>query len=139
MSRRKNKGPDYQLRYISKLNYPHNNFARIHRSLFYNERYRKLSPSSKDIYLAILLECKSGSRTKCTFPKSAYSKITTKATFHKAKRELLENGFIKEIPFRTKRCIYCLSDDWMLDEIPKREPEYHDISEYEKLLEGIKG
>lgn len=138
MSRRSLKNPDYQVRYISKGKAPHENYARIYRSLFYSDRFLKLSPTAKLIYQAILLECKNGKRTCCTFPHSAYSKLTTKASFHKAKRELIENGFITEACFKTKACIYYLSDDWKLEVIPDREPEYHDISEYDRLLKGIK-
>ena len=81
------------------------------------------------------MECKDGLKNECRFPQSAYLKICSKQTFHKAKTELIENGFITEFSFRTIANIYRLSDDWKLDIIPQREPEYHDICEFKR---GVK-
>ena len=129
---------DSQLSCIHRENYPHENFMRLHRSLFYDPRFRELSPKAKEIYLAIVLDCNKGSRTKCTFPYSAYSKITDKNTFHKAKRQLIDNGFIKEVVSRTKPCIYILCDYWKHDSIPKEETKIISDKEHKRLLEGMK-
>lgn len=140
VSRKRSKEPDYQVKYISKGKIPHENHARMFRSLFYSERYRRLSPTAKDLYTAMLLECKNGQRTSCIFPYSAYKNITTKPSFQKAKKELIINGFIIEkMHFQNRSTVYSLCDDWKLDAIPDREPEYHDISEYKRMVKMIKG
>lgn len=138
MSKKKGDSTDYQIKFISKFGHSHENFARMHRSMYESERYRKLSASAKDIYIGILLACNKGNKCRCVFPKSAYEKITTKATFHKAKKELIENGFITEITCRTNYCIYTLSEDWKLDVIPKREPIIVSDREYRQILKGVK-
>lgn len=98
-----------------------------------------LSATARLIYIAIIIECgRDDSRTRCTFPNSAYKKICSKQTFIRCKRELIENGFIREYAFRTTSNIYYLCDDWKLDVMPKKEPEYHDITEHKKLLKGKK-
>lgn len=127
---------DFQLSYIKKENYEHENFIRMYRSIFYSERFIKLSPTTKNIYIALLLEMKNDKRISCIFPKSAYNKITTKETFKKAIKELEENGFIRVHRFKTKAHIYYLSDNWKKDIIPKEEYICKDISEYNKLLKG---
>lgn len=128
----KKHSPDYQQSLISREN--DKNFARVFSSLIYDERFLSLSAMARIVYIAMIIECgKDGSRTKCTFPKSAYIRLCSKPTFIKCKRELIENGFIKEIAFRTRSNIYKLCGNWKLDVIPKGEPEYHDVSEYEKL------
>lgn len=132
------KTPDYQIRYIKKPNTPHENFARIHRSLYESKRYRNLSPTAKDIYTGIMLACNKGNMTRCIFPKSAYEKITTKPTFHKAKKELIENGFIYEMSCWARPSIYTLSDAWMLDEIPRQEPIFLTEKQYDQIIKGIK-
>lgn len=137
MSKRKYKSPDYQIRFLSRGNQNHENFARIFRSMFEDKKYISLSNSAKDILIGIILNCNKDSRDRCLFPYSAYSKRCSKATFHKAIAELSENGFIRVVCCKTAPNIYFLCEDWKLDEIPKREPELYDISEYRKLRKGL--
>lgn len=138
MKKLKSSVPDYQISYIKKPNTSHENFGRMFRSMYESERYRNLSASAKDVYMGILLACNKGNKCRCVFPKSAYMKITSQPTFHKAKKELIENGFITEISCKTKMSIYTLSGDWMLDEIPRRETRILSDKEYDQIVKGVK-
>lgn len=136
---KKSKTPDYQKKLISKDG--DNCFARIHEKTLYDERFLSITPMARIIYIAMIIECgkNKDSKVLCKFPYSAYSKLCSKPTFIKCKRELIENGFIIEkASYRTTSNIYQLCGDWKSEVIPKREPEYHDISEHDKLLKGKK-
>lgn len=138
--RKNNSKSDYQVQFISKgKDYPHENFTRLYRSLFYDEKFRDLTPTAKEIYLAILLECKNGSLNKCLLPHSAYKKITDKGSFQKAKRQLIDNGFIEVICSRsTLSNVYILSDGWKYDSIPDKEIKYYTYEEHKQIINGIK-
>ena len=127
---------DYQLKFIKESNYKHENFARLYRSVAENERFLSVSNTAKIIYLLMILECNGNSRTTCKYPHSRYIRICTKQTFIKAKRELIENGFIEEIHFPKRASIYKLCDDWKLDVIPDKEPTAYDVSKYKYYLNG---
>ncbi len=106
--------------------------------MYESERYRKLSATAKDVYMGIMLACNKGNKCRCIFPYSAYRKITTKPTFQKAKKELIENGFIYEMSSWTRPSIFTLSNDWMLEEIPKREPIILSERAYDQVIKGIR-
>lgn len=72
-----------------------------------------LSPSAYKIYDYMCKEC--GGTTEFVFPASIYEKITTKPTFQKAKKELIEKGFIIEVQNNfnlRKPNVFRFSDEW---------------------------
>lgn len=127
-NQRKPKTPDYQKQFIVRDIVNDNWFARVYGHTFYDKRFRSLKPMSRIIYIAMVLQCvESENRIKYSFPYSKYKTLCSKSTFIKCKRELIENGFIREtFSYKTKKIKFALCDDWKQDVIPKREPEFKD-------------
>ena len=104
-------------------------FVPMPHTLLMNENFIRLKDSSKKIYL-YMTDYANGQETT-TFPKSIYEKITTKATFSNAIKELVAYGFIEIIAFgkntRTAN-IYKFIDDWKYKKLPekqKRKPNFN--------------
>ncbi len=108
----KRKNPDLQIKFIRKNDGKPDSFARVYRSLFEDERFKKLSPMARLIYIHMVMH--SGvNPSKFTYARGMYSKICSPDTFARAKRELKDNGFIEEVArYRSSPNIYELSAKW---------------------------
>ena len=102
------KHSDYQKQLISQPNDRHH--FRAFKSALYHENFLRLTASAKMLYIYMGLA--SRGKTEFEFPKSKYDKILSKDGFLKAKRQLINEGFLEEERYRTKATIYRLSNKW---------------------------
>lgn len=112
----KPKTPDNQIHKISKKGYKHENFFRVHRSLFEDEKFRTLSSTAQLIYIAIALQCgrEGQNQCRCCLPQSQYEELGfTKKQWTPAVNALEEYGFIKIDRYKSRKPnVYYLSDEW---------------------------
>lgn len=106
MSRR-HKKLDVQLPYICNGG---RKFVRIYDSLYHSRAFQTMTPSARHVYIDMLLAA--AGRESFQYPQSAYKKIVSPDTFHKAKQQLIEHGFITEERYAASRNTYYLSDKW---------------------------
>lgn len=124
MSRHKTKRVDYQKSKIA-FDTREKHFFRIFKSSFYSDVFQSLSGNALKLYIGMGL-CSNGN-SEFTFPYSAYSKTMSKTSFSRAKKELLEKGFIEEVMhFQTRANIYKLSDIWKSQKTKSDPVKYYD-------------
>lgn len=104
----KRKPIDAQRDYISKCSDRH--FFRVYESLVYSEAFKQLTPSAKTLFFYMGLESR-GNR-QFEYPKSKYESVFSKDGFSKAKKQLIEKGFLREVKYKTAKNQYSFSDEW---------------------------
>lgn len=88
-------------------------YIRLGNSQLLHPATLSLSDRAFRIYTHMLLE--SGGKREFTFPRSKSKQLMASSTFHKAKAELIEKGFIKEKRNNAnlrKPNVYEFSADW---------------------------
>ncbi|WP_317854164.1 hypothetical protein [Chakrabartyella piscis] len=91
-------------------------YIRLGNSIMLHDRYIELSANAKVIYSYMRLEA--GGKLEFEFSVSKYSKLMAKNTFFKAKKELIDAGFIDEVSNRKNLRlpnIYRFSNRWYVD------------------------
>ncbi len=109
MAAKKHKSNDIQRGIVCRLDDKH--FFRLYESLADNEGFLNLTPAAQMLYLRMGLASKG--RMEFEFPHSLYTRYMTNATFQKAKRALIEGGFIKETRYVCRKNTYRLSNEWL--------------------------
>lgn len=109
MAAKKRKSNDIQRGLICRLDDRHH--FRLYESLADNEGFLSLPFAAQMLYLRMGLESKG--RMEFAFPHSCYSKYMSTNTFIKAKRALIEGGFITETRYRCSKNMYRLSNGWL--------------------------
>ena len=87
-----------------------NHHFRMVSSLLESNAYKSLTGTAK--YLYVLMGIQSNGQNKFYYPESEAIKHMSKDAFHKAKKQLIENGFITALNYRTQKTEYSLSDKW---------------------------
>ena len=97
-------------------------FAPTTHTMLMNDNYINLKPTTKIIYL-YMTDFANGLQ-ETTFPYSIYKHITTIETFKRAKKELIDKGFIEEIKngrFTRTENVYKFIDKWKTLKQPKKQ------------------
>ena len=88
-------------------------YIRLGNSLLLHKAVFDLSDKAFRVYVYMLIEA--GGEKKFTYPRSKYKYISSIDGFQRAKKELIQKGFIKEIEKnkqRRKENLYEFSEDW---------------------------
>ncbi len=96
-----------------------NRYIRLGNSQLLHPAMLNLSDKAFVIYVHMLLE--SGGKREFVFPMSKYKALAGKSNFQRAKSELIEKGFIRELQNNAnlrKPNIYEFSDAWKRYEPP---------------------
>lgn len=111
--KRKSATPDTQKRFLTRGGKAC--FVRIYSDLIESDAFRNLSFSAQMLFIRMALEAgrqAAKGQTTFTFSAAVYSKYFSRATFHKARKELEEQGFITSEVYLTTRAKYRLSEGW---------------------------
>ena len=103
------KGNDFQREYISQ-SHKDNHFFRVYSSLLDSQPFNDLTPAAQMLYIRMGIH--SNGKTEFQYPKSEYMKYLSIGGFMKAKKQLLDHGFITETKYRTAPAIYRLHYGW---------------------------
>ena len=108
MSKR-SKSNDVQRGLICRLDDKHH--FRMFNSLLMDTEFKRLSNSAKVLYTYMGLQSKG--KAEFQFPQTAYIDFMTKPTFIKAKRELINGGYISERREGYLTVYYRFSNEWL--------------------------
>lgn len=103
------KGNDFQRDYISQ-SHQDKHFFRVYASLINSQSFNDLTPAAQMLYIRMGIH--SNGKIEFQYPKSEYTKYLSIAGFMKAKKQLLERGFITETKYMTAPAVYHLSYGW---------------------------
>ena len=78
----------------------HDAFVRVSFSLLRNPSFKSLSANAQVLYIRMMAEAKG--KWEFQFPQRCYHGIMARATFQRAKNELIDAGFIEQMP--TNKC-----------------------------------
>jgi hypothetical protein len=95
MPSKRNRFTPFPLWQTNKLNGKEERFIRLGNSFLLSKQFNQLSYQAQIVYIHMMLE--SAGQKRFIFPKIKYIPFIPHHTFLKAKKELIENGFIEII------------------------------------------